>query len=219
MLAIDLITDTIPPLKTSDSGSKALVWMDEFKVRQLPIVKNLEYIGLISEADVLDLNQPDEPLEKHMLSLIQPYVTKYQHIFDVIKMMSSLDLSLLPVLDDDRYLGIIPLHHLFLSFSKISAIAENGGLIILELNINDYSLSEIGQIVESNDSRVLSSYVTSHTDSTKLELTIKINKTNIADIIQTFNRYGYTVKASYQDSDYSDDMKDRLDYLMNYLKI
>ena len=70
MLAIDLITDTIPPLKISDTGSKALLWMDEFKVRQLPIIKNLEYIGLISEADVLDLNQPDEPLEKHKLSLI-----------------------------------------------------------------------------------------------------------------------------------------------------
>ncbi|HIA06499.1 MAG TPA: CBS domain-containing protein [Flavobacteriales bacterium] len=219
MLAIDLITDTIPPLKISDTGSKALLWMDEFKVRQLPIVKNLEYVGLISEADVLDLNQPDEPLEKHKLSLTLPYVTKYQHMFDVIKVMSSLDLSLLPVLDEDRYLGIIPLQHLFRCFSKMSAIEENGGLIILELNINDYSLAEIGQIVESNDSKVLSSYVTSHADSTKLELTIKINKTNIANIIQTFNRYGYTVKASYQDSDYSDDMKERLDYLMNYLKI
>ena len=106
-----------------------------------------------------------------------------------------------------------------MSFSKISSIAENGGLIVLELNINDYSLSEVGQIVESNDSKVLSSYVTSHTDSTKLELTIKINKTNIADIIQTFNRYGYTIKASFQDSDYADNMKERLDYLMNYLKI
>ena len=219
MLAIDLITDTIPPLKISDSGSKALIWMDEFKVRQLPIVKNLEYIGLISEADVLDLNQPDEPLEKHKLSLTRPFVTKYQHIFDVIKVVSSLDLSLLPVLDEDKYLGIIPLHHLFRCFSKMSAIEENGGLIVLELNVNDYSLSEIGQIVESNDSKVLSSYVTSHADSTKLELTIKINKTNIADIIQTFHRYGYTIKASYQDTDYSDDLKDRLDYLMNYLKI
>ena len=73
--------------------------------------------------------------------------------------------------------------------------------------------------MEGNDSKVLSSYVTSHADSTKLELTIKINKTNIADIIQTFNRYGYTIKASYQDSDYTDDMKERLDYLLNYLRI
>jgi len=219
MLAIDLITDTIPPLKISDSGSKALIWMDEFKVRQLPIVKNLEYLGLISEADILDLNQPDEPLENHNLSLIRPFVTKYQHIFDVIKVVSTLDLSLLPVLDEERYMGIIPLHHLFRCFSKMSAIEENGGLLVLELNANDYSLSEIGQIVETNDAKVLSSYVTSHADSTKLELTIKINKTNIADIIQTFNRYDYVVKASYQDSDYTEELKARLDYLMNYLKI
>ncbi|MBL4577758.1 MAG: CBS domain-containing protein [Flavobacteriales bacterium] len=219
MLAIDLITDSIPPLKISDSGSKALVWMDEFKVRQLPIVKNLEYIGLISEAEILDLNQPDEPLEQHKLTLVRPFVTKHKHIFDVIKMVSSLNLSLIPVLDEDRYLGIIPLHHLFYCLSKMSSIEENGGLIVLELNINDYSLSEIGQIVESNDAKVLSSYITSHADSTKLELTIKINKTNIADIIQTFNRYDYIIKASYQDTDYTEDLKDRLDYLMNYLRI
>ncbi|MBL4752407.1 MAG: CBS domain-containing protein [Flavobacteriales bacterium] len=219
MLANDLIIDTIPPLKISDSGSKALVWMDEFKVRQLPIVKNLEYVGLISEADILDLNQPDAPLEQHQLSLTRPFVTKYQHIFDVIKMVSSLDLSLLPVLNEERYIGMIPLHHLFRCFSKMSAIEEGGGLIVLELNINDYSLSEIGQIVESNDAKILSSYVTSHTDSTKLELTVKINKTNIGDIIQTFNRYGYLIKASYQDSDYSEDLQDRMDYLINYLKI
>lgn len=219
MLAIDLITDTIPPLKISDSGSKALNWMDEFKVRQLPIVKGTEYIGLISESDILDLNQPDEPLELHKLSLPRPFVNKHQHIFDVIKVVSSLDLSLLPVLDEDRYLGIIPLHHLFRSFSKMSSIDDNGSLIVLELNINDYSLSQIGQIVESNDAKVLSSYITSHDDSTKLELTIKINKTNIADIIQTFNRYDYVITASYQDSDYTEDLKDRLDYLQNYLNI
>ena len=219
MLAIDLITDTIPPLKISDSGSKALVWMDEFKVRQLPIVRNQEYLGLISEADILDLNQPDEPLENHKLTLSKPFVTKHQHIFDVIKEVSSLDLSLLPVLDEDRYLGIIPLHHLFRCFSQMSSIEDSGSLIVLELNVNDYSLSQIGQIVESNDAKVLSSYITSHADSTKLELTIKISKSNIADIIQTFNRYDYVVKASYNDSDYTDDLRDRLDYLKNYLNI
>lgn len=87
MQAIDLITDTIPPLKLSDSGSKALIWMDEFKVRQMPIVNNHKYLGLISEADILDLNTPDAPLEKHNLSLIRPFATKYQHIYEVIKLV------------------------------------------------------------------------------------------------------------------------------------
>ncbi len=219
MLAIDLITDTIPPLKISDSGSKALIWMDEFKVRQLPIIKNLEYLGMISEANVLDLNKPDEALEQHNLALMRPYVNKYQHIYEVMKIVSTLDLSLIPVLDEEKYMGTIPLTHLFNKFAKMSSIEEPGALIVLELNINDYSLSEIGQIVESNDAKILSTYITSHFNSTKMELTIKINKSSIGDIIQTFNRYDYVIKASYQDNEADEDIKERFDFFMNYINI
>jgi len=219
MLAVDLITDTIPPLRITDSGSKALNWMDEFKVRHLPIVKNQEYIGLISESDILDLNTPDQPLDAHRLSIIRPFGTKYQHIYEVIKLLSSLNISLLPVLDDEKYIGNIPAHHLFEKFSKMSSIQELGGLIVLELNVNDYTLSQVAQIVESNDAKILSSYITSHSDSTKLELTIKVNKSNVSDILQTFNRYDYIVKASYHEDEYEEDFKDRLEFFMNYINI
>jgi len=219
MLAIDLITDTVPPLRITDSGTKALSWMDEFKVRHLPVVKSNQYLGLISESGILDLNTPDQPLYKHKLSLARPFATKYQHIYEIIKVISSLNLSLLPVLDEERYLGNIPLNNLFYQFSKMFAIEDVGSLIVLELNVNDYSISEIGQIVESNDAKILSSYITSHSDSTKLELTIKINKSNIADIVQTFTRYDYTIKASYQDNDDDDDFKDRIEFFMNYINI
>jgi len=219
MLAIDLITDTVPPLRITDSGTKALSWMDEFKVRHLPIVKSNQYLGLISDSDILDLNTPDKPLEKHNLSLQRPHATKFQHIYDIIKIMSTMNLSLIPVLEEERYLGNIPLNNLFYQFSKMSAIEDVGSVIVLELNVNDYSISEIGQIIESNDAKILSSYVTSHTNSTKLEMTIKINKSNIGDIIQTFTRYAYTIKASYQDDDNDEDFKDRMEYFMNYINI
>jgi len=219
MLAIDLITETIPPLKISDSGSKALNWMDEFKVRQLPIVKNNHYLGLISEADVLDLNKPDEALEKHNLSLIRPFATKYQHIYEIMKLVSALDLSLIPVLDGEKYLGTIPLIFLFNKFAKMSSIEEPGAIIVLELNVNDFSIAEIGQIVESNDAKILSTYITSHPNSTKMELTIKINKSSIGDIIQTFSRYDYNIMASYQDKEDDDEIKDRIDFFMNYINI
>jgi len=219
MLAIDLITDTVPPLRITDTGTKALSWMDEFKVRHLPVVKSNQYLGLISESDILDLNTPDKPLDEHKLSLPRPFSTKYQHIYEIIKIMSSLNLSLIPVLDEERYIGNIPLTNLFYQFSKMSAIEDIGSVIVLELNVNDYSISEIGQIVESNDAKILSSYITSHSNSTKLELTIKINKSNISDIEQTFARYDYTIKASYQDDDDDDDFKDRLEFFMNYINI
>lgn len=220
MIAKDLISDTVPPLKITDTGVKALGWMDEFKVHHLPIVNNTEFIGLISDSDILDINTPEKPLGNLKLSLKRPFVTHFQHIYEIIKLIASLKLSLVPVLDDKQnFLGIILLNHIIQNFSKVAAIQEAGGLIVLELNVNDYTLSEIGQIVESNDAKILSSYITSHSDSTKLELTLKINKTNLSDILQTFNRYNYIVKASYHQSDFAEDFKDRLEFLMNYINI
>jgi len=87
------------------------------------------------------------------------------------------------------------------------------------LNLHDYSLSEISRIVESNDAKILSLYISSHTDSTKLEVTIKINRTDLSAIIQTFNRYNYTIKASFHQSEYVDDLKDRFDSFMSFLNI
>jgi len=220
MYARELISDDIPPLKTSDTGERALAWMDEFRVSHLPIVNNVDFLGLISESDILDFNSATEPIGGHSLNLSRPYVFDYQHTYDVLKVMASLKLSVIPVLNDkDQYLGLIHLSTLLQHFAEMASMKESGGLLILELNIHDYSLSEIARIVESNDAKILSLYISSHTDSNKLEVTIKINRTDLSAIIQTFNRYNYTIKASFHQSEYVDDLKDRFDSFMSFLNI
>jgi acetoin utilization protein AcuB len=220
MLAKDLISDEIPPLKTSDTGLMVINWMDEFKVSHLPIVNKQEYLGLISDTDILDLNITDEELGKYKLSLIRPFVFENQHIYEVIKLISNMKLSVLPVLDvNQNYVGLIPVTALLQQFSTLAATSEPGGIIVLEMNVLDYTLSQIAQIVESNDGKILSCYVNSLADSTKIEVTLKINKEDISGILQTFYRYNYTVKASYHQSEFSDDMKNRFDSFMNYINI
>jgi signal-transduction protein with cAMP-binding, CBS, and nucleotidyltransferase domain len=220
MYARELISEDIPPLKTSDTGERALAWMDEFRVSHLPIVNNVDFLGLISESDILDFNSSSEPIGGHSLNLSRPYVFDYQHTYDVLKVMSSLKLSVIPVLNDkEQYLGLIHLSTLLQHFAEMASMKESGGLLVLELNLHDYSLSEIARIVESNDAKILSSYISSHIDSTKLEVTIKINRTDLSAIIQTFNRYNYTIKASFHQSEYVDDLKDRFDSFMSFLNI
>jgi acetoin utilization protein AcuB len=220
MLAKDLISDFILPLKTSDTGLMALYSMEELKVLHLPIVNNTEFLGLISESDILNLNTPEEALGNHVLSLKKPYVTASQHIYDVLKIISTLDLSLVPVLDEKlNYLGVITLSNLVKQYSKISAFENPGGIIVIELNVNDYSISEIARIVESDDAKVLSLYVSSHPDSTKLEITIKVNKIDLTSILQTFYRFNYNIKASFSEKDDQDVIQERFDSLMNYLNI
>lgn len=220
MLASELITDEIPPLKTSDTGLKALQWMEEFKVTHLPIVENKEFLGLVSDTDILDLNTPELPLSSHKLSLIRPYVFEHNHIYEVIKLVNNFTLTVIPVLDaQNNYQGCISLASLVQSFAKMASLQDPGGIIILSLNINDYSLSEIAGIVEGNDAKILSLYITSSNDSTEMEVTLKINRVDLTGVLQTFYRYDYNVKASFHQSEFSDDFKQRFDSFMNYLNM
>lgn len=214
-----MISEIIPALKTSDTGITALNWMDVFKVSHLPIVNDKEFLGLISEVDIYDMNMPEEPLGNHPLSLLRPYVMENQHVFEIMEVASRLKLSIVPVLDDKKnYLGVITIMDLLHYFAELSALRTPGGIIVIELNSNDFSMSQISQIVEGNDAKILGAYITSHTDSTKLELTIKLNVTDLTSIIQTFNRYNYTIRGSYMKFDEEEELLDeRYDLLMRYL--
>ncbi len=220
MIAKQLITDEITPLKTSSTGSDALNWMDEYKVSHLPIVNNEVFLGLISEHDIYDMNKADEPLGSHKLSLSHPYVNENDYVYDILRVMDEYKLTLIPVLDEKKnYLGCITLESL-LHFMAISFSVNNpGGVIVLEMSQTDYSLTEIANIVESNDAKLLSLFITDHPDSTRLEVIIKVNKMELGPILSTFDRYGYFVKASMGEDDDLDDLRENYDSLMNYLNI
>ena len=124
----------------------------------------------------------------------------------------------MPVLDDNQqYLGVITNRKLLYTIAKSSAIQSIGGVIVLEINNNDYSLTEISSIIESNNCKILSSYITSVKDASTIEITIKINKTDISSIISDFERHGYTVSASYKEEDADVDFADRYESLMRFL--
>jgi len=221
MLAKDLISEVVPALKTSDTGLRALSWMEIFRISHLPIVNNKEFLGLISDTDIYDLNMANEPIGNHHLSLFSPFVTSDQHIYEIIELVSRLKLTVVPVLNKKKdYLGLITLNDLVQYVADLFALKEPGGIIVLELHQNDYSLNQISQIVESNNAKILSMYLTSPSDSMKMELTLKINQNDLTSIIHTFERYDYTIKASYmEDEDMDSFYSNRYESFMKYLNI
>jgi len=221
MLANELISDVILPLRTSDTGNTALSWMDELRVAHLPIVNNESFLGLVSEKDIYNLNDPDEPLGSYQLSLARPYVFDDQHLFEVIRIMASLDLTLVPVLDEnENYMGCITLSRIVKEFAEAGSIGQPGGIIVLQMNISDYSLHEISRLVESNDAKILSSCMRTYEDTNLIELTLKLDKIDVSNVIQTFQRFNYQVSASFsEENNYEDLLKERFGSLMNYLNI
>jgi CBS domain-containing protein len=221
MQAKDLISEVVPSLKTSDSGQTALNWMEIFRISHLPIVNNLDFLGLISDSDIYDMNQPEEPIGNHSLTLLKPFVTTQQHLFEVIGLAARLKLTVVPVLDEkNHFKGVITTTDLVRYMAGISSMDQQGGIIVLELTERDYSLSQIAQIVESNNVRVLSMYITSPPDSIRLEVTIKVNTTDLISVIRTFERYNYDVKSWVTSDDSMDKFySERFDLLMKYLNI
>lgn len=221
MLAKDLISDVIPALKTSDTGLDALNWMEAFRVSHLPIVNNRIFLGLISDVDIYDLNSADEPLGNHRLSLMKPYIFHHQHIYDVIEIASRLKLSVVPVLNTEKeYLGVITQNDLMHRFSELIAAHTPGGILQIEVGLRDYALSEIARIVEDSDAKILSLYVTQNPEDGTLSLTIKLNRSDLAMVLNGFERYGYKVKAVYGSEMQMDEtVKRNYESLIRYLSI
>ncbi len=162
----------------------------------------------------------EDTLDKLFDHLPRPYVNENAHIYEVLAKISEHKLSILPILDDnEKYLGCTSIHHLITKIANTGSIKESGGIIVLEVNSIDYSMAQIAQIVESNNAKILSSYIMSPSDSSKLEVTLKINQIELDRIIRTFERYDYVIKASFQKSSGDEDVQFKYDALMNYLNL
>lgn len=220
MIAKDIASDEVLPLKTSDSCVFALNMMEENRVHHLAVVNERDLLGLVAEFDLVNHPEPSDPVGNVRLSLPNAFVSEYQHVFDVMKIMTEMKLSLLPVVDQRHgYAGAITLENLVRYLSMNTSVLNPGGVIVLEASDNDYSLGEISKIVESNDARILCFFVSPRADSTLVDLTIKVNLIDINPIIQSFERYNYRIKATFAEKDDLDDLKDRYDALMNYLNV
>ncbi len=222
MVVNDILNEDILPLQPSDTGNIALSWMEDLKVSHLPVVSNDSYLGLISDKQIYLMDQPDEPLASAHHAFVRPYIFSSQHIYDIFRILSSVNISLVPVLDDkETYKGSVIVSELPEKLSQLCSLSQPGSIIVLEMNLVDYSLHEIARIVESNDAKILHSGVRTYNEGNNLiEVTLKINKIDVSSVVQTFQRYEYDVVASFsEENNYEDLLKERFDSLMSYLKV
>ena len=173
MIAKELISVHIPSISFNDEAEKALTLMDENRVAHIPVVDNGEYHGLISENEILDLEDTFLPLNQVKPILTRPSVKMYDYIYDVLSVFSQNNITTLPVLDDnDQYIGVIGQEELVKTLAKLTNAKEPGGVIVLGLNIRDYSMVQIAQIIESENAKILSSYTSTQDDSLKMDIVL-----------------------------------------------
>lgn len=222
MLAIDLISDSIPSIKTSDPARKVLDWMNEFKVAQLPVVNNEELLGIVQEEDLLETENAENPIGNVMLSLPEnTLVYDESHFFDALRLMADHKLDIIPVISarDGHYCGILTKTDVLEHAGKFLNVNESGGLIVLEVASNSYALSEIARLCEGEDAKILSLGVTPTADYGAVRVTIKLNVRELSRIIATFQRFEYKIVQVVFDAEQLDDYRENYENFLRYLEI
>lgn len=221
MIAEELINQMIPPLKISDPVEKAVRWMEEFRVNQLPVVKNRQYLGMVTEDEIPENQPPETKLESINLKFEKVFVMPHQHFYTIMEIAIRNKVQVVPVLDEHHeFFGVITINDTIAAFGQMSALQGQGGILVLSMNERDYSLAEISRHVEENKAKILSAYVSpDEIDGYKIKVTIKTNVTDLNRIIATFERFDYRIIAQFHDAAELKEDQDRLGLLMKYLNI
>lgn len=221
MIAEDLINHMIPPLKGTDDAHKAIVWMEEFRCNQLPVVENNKLIGFISEEIILEANEIDKKLKEFNLFGQNCIVQLHSHFYDILKIAAENKMQMVAVLNEDQtYCGVITVQDTLTSFAQTAAVQMPGGILVLSMNYADYSLAEISRLIEENHAKILSSIMKEDPlDKGKIRLTLKVNQVDLSRIVATLERFNYRVIGKYQETQPVSSQKERIDMLLRYLDI
>lgn len=220
MLARDLISTVVPILHPLDSGSRALRLMNEYHLSQLPMVLENKYLALVEEDDIMDLEDAEINLENIEYNGPKPAIMENAHFFEALKLINDLKLSTLPVISqENEYLGVLTKDNLLSIIGQYNGVKEPGGIVALDMDPRDYSLSEIARIAESNDITLLSVNTITNPASGRLEVLLKTNRQELQGLLATFERFNYLVKYTVTEEQEEDLAKRNYDLLMNYISM
>jgi acetoin utilization protein AcuB len=220
LLNKEIISASIPSLHLNDPVSQALDLMADFHVTHLPVVVEDKLAGLVSEDDLLNVEDDSTKLSELQGTFSKMAARADAFFFEAVQMVNEAALTVVPVIaGESEYIGSIIATDLLRQLGRTSGVNDTGGIIVLEMEKVSFSFSEISKLVETNDAQItqLNTYPDAH--SGNFYITLRINKLEISDIIATFQRYEYQVKYYFGEELYENELRSNYDHLMNYLNI
>ncbi|KAA5827846.1 CBS domain-containing protein [Algibacter amylolyticus] len=215
----ELIINDITPLSNQSETSDLKQLFNQLTYSHIPVKnENGAYMGCFSDTDAHCFDS-EKAIETYLYALEDFYVRSNTLWLDVLEAFAVNSANIMPVLNEqNEYLGYYELNDVISLFSESPFFSEAGGILVVEKGINDYSFSEISQIVESNDGKLLGAFV-SKMNTDLVQVTLKIGNTGLNEIIQTFRRYSYNIVSGHEEDGYIETLKERSDYLNKYLNM
>jgi Mg/Co/Ni transporter MgtE len=212
------INNEIKPLKHTQTIANAQDLFLDRPYTHFPVTEEGIYMGCISKENAELLNS-EALINDSRFNFDRFFVRENMIWLDVLEIFAKNDSNIIPVLDTkNTYLGYYELEDVIRFLHETPFLKEEGGIIVVEKEIDKFSMSQVAQIIESNNAKILGIFI-SNVVGNKVEITIKISQSGINDIIQTFRRYEYEIISEHQEDSYLNSLKERSEYLDKYLNI
>lgn len=212
------ILNDFEPLDISTNIREARDLARQFTYSHIPIAKDGEFIGCLSETDASYFDG-NRIIENFQYAIEPIYVLEEDNWLDILEKFTIHDSNIMPVLDQrKKYIGYYEINDIIEILTNTPFLSETGGIIVIEKGINEYSFSEIAQIVESNGAKLFGVFISDFNDDV-VEITLKIGQSNINQVVQTFRRYNYNIVSQHDEDKMMEDLKQRSKYLDKYLNI
>lgn len=214
----EFLSNSVKPLNTTDTVADAQDLFADFPFSHFPVLEESVYIGC-ARAEDIELMEIEKKLEEVKYTFDRFFVRDSTIWLDVLEAFAKNDTNVMPVLDaNNQYTGFYEITDIIKFFHETPFLKEEGGILVVEKAITDYSMSQVTQIVESNNGRLLGCFI-SEAAGNNVQITIKTSLGGLSEIIQTFRRYNYEIISEHQEDAYLNTLKDRSDYLDKYLNI
>ncbi|WP_271406186.1 CBS domain-containing protein [Tenacibaculum soleae] len=213
----DFILDEIKALTSKNTVKCAQKICKNLPITHIPIVDNGKLIGCLPESDIQTIENKDQSLNEYSYLFDHFHTNEEATLLDLIVLFADNDCNLIPVLNKEmNYVGYYELSDILDAFADSPFLHNESETLIVNKNKNDYSMSQIAQIVETTNGKLLGFYISSENQD-NIQITLKIITDEINEIIQTFRRYDYNVITQHKDDFYLEELKDRASYLKKYL--
>lgn len=220
MLTGDLQTQALPCLRPADSINQALQMMSDNQVTHLPVADNESFLGLLSEDELLQAEDANGTIQELIPTVGNLAVKMSDHFLKALQLAAENDLSVVPITDNENhFVGAITYADLLKQAAGFMSLNAPGALIVLEMDSNQYSFNEISKLVETNDAQITQLNTSNDPETGVMQVTIRVNKPEVSDIVATFQRYEYNVKYYFGEEIYTNELRDNYENLMNYLRI
>ena len=214
----DYINNDFKALNSQETIADVQDFFADVSYSHFSVVEEGIYIGCIA-ADDIDTFDSDKKIIDYKYALEGFFARKSMIWLDVLEVFAKNHSNVVPVLDEEnKYSGYYELEDIVRFFHETPFLKEQGGIIIVEKSMDDYSMSQITQIIESNNGKLLGLFISEAT-ANKVQITIKIAMGGMNEIIQTFRRYNYEIMSEHQEDNYLNSLKERSEYLDKYLNI